>query len=144
MALDLEIDKLAPDLVVARLDGDLDAQTSPVADRQLDAACAGLPPGSTFVFDLAGLDYISSAGLRTIFRVRKGLKTNGGQAVVKSPQPQVRKVFDIVKAIPVSEVFDIVKAIPVSEVFASDAELDAYLDTMQRRTLEQLEDDDGF
>ncbi len=111
MALDLDIDKHAPDLVMARLGGYLDAETSRTADRQLDAACAGLPPGSTFVFDPGGLEYISSAGLRTIFRVRKGLKAKGGQAGIKNPQPQVRKVFDIVKAI------------PVSELFASDAEL---------------------
>ena len=39
-------------------------------------------------------------------------------------QPQIRKVFDIVKAV------------PVSDVFASVAELDAYLDTMQRKVLE--------
>ena len=129
MALELEIDKQAPDFVVARLRGDLDADTCIAADPQLDQASAGLPARSTFVFDLTHLEYISSAGLRSIFRVRKALKAAGGQAVLKNPQPQVRKVFDIVKAI------------PVSDVFTSDAELDAYLDTMQRRAREDADED---
>ncbi|MGN6093137.1 MAG: STAS domain-containing protein, partial [Luteibacter jiangsuensis] len=38
-----------------------------------------------------------------------------------NPQPQVKKVFDIVKAV------------PVAEVFASVGELDQYLDHMQRQ-----------
>ena len=39
-----------------------------------------------------------------------------------NPQPAVLKVFEIVKAL------------PNDQVFASQAELDAYLDRMQRRT----------
>jgi hypothetical protein len=33
----------------------------------------------------------------------------------------------------VRQVFDIVKALPSTDVFATDAELDAFLDTMRRR-----------
>jgi hypothetical protein len=34
----------------------------------------------------------------------------------------------------VRQVFEIVKALPSTDVFATDAELDAFLDTMRRRT----------
>jgi sigma-B regulation protein RsbU (phosphoserine phosphatase) len=37
----------------------------------------------------------------------------------------------------VRKVFDIVKAVPVNEVFASTEELDDYLDRMQRQVIEQ-------
>ena len=37
----------------------------------------------------------------------------------------------------VLKVFEIVKALPASQVFASQAELDAYLDVMQRRMRDQ-------
>jgi hypothetical protein len=33
----------------------------------------------------------------------------------------------------VRQVFDIVKALPSTDVFATDAELDAFLDSMRRR-----------
>jgi hypothetical protein len=41
--------------------------------------------------------------------------------VIVNPQPAVRKVLEIVKAL------------PPQQVFGSDAELDAYLDAMQRK-----------
>ena len=34
----------------------------------------------------------------------------------------------------VRQVFDIVKALPSTDVFATDAELDAFLDAMRRRS----------
>ena len=52
----------------------------------------------------------------------------GGQTLLIHPQPQVRKVFDIVKAV------------PVNEVFSSTQELDAYLDKMQRKVVEGDDD----
>ena len=44
-----------------------------------------------------------------------------GRTLLLNPQPQVKKVFEIVKAV------------PVAEVFASVTELDQYLDHMQRQ-----------
>ena len=58
------------------------------------------------------------------FKARKVLAARAGKVLVVNLQPQIRKVFDIVKAV------------PVSDVFASVAELDAYLDAMQRKVLE--------
>lgn len=70
-------------------------------------------------FNLAGLDYISSAGLRSIFRARKALHAHAGRVLVMQPQPGVRKVFELVKAV------------PVEDIFASQAELDGYLTAIQ-------------
>jgi sigma-B regulation protein RsbU (phosphoserine phosphatase) len=83
-----------------------------------------LDEGSTVVVDLAGLEYVSSAGLRSLARIRKSMRARNGHTLLLNPQPQVRKVFDIVKAV------------PVNEVFASTQELDAYLDRMQRQITE--------
>jgi anti-anti-sigma factor len=80
------------------------------------------------VLDLSHLDYISSAGIRSIFKARKVLATREGRVLVVNPQPQIRKVFDVVKAV------------PLNEIFTSVQELDDYLDEMQRRV---LEDGDG-
>ena len=68
------------------------------------------------------------AGLRSVARIRKTTRSLQGQTLLLDPQPQVRKVFDIVKAV------------PVNEVFTSTQELDAYLDRMQRQITEGDDD----
>ena len=52
------------------------------------------------VFDLAGLDYISSAGLRTVFRAKRAMAQRDGFVNVVNMTAPVVKVFDIVKAVP--------------------------------------------
>jgi anti-anti-sigma regulatory factor len=74
---------------------------------------------------LSGLDYLSSAGIRCFVRARKAVEPAGGKVAVVNPQPGVRKVLDIVKAV------------PAKGIFASVAELDEYLDAIQRQVREQ-------
>lgn len=105
-----------------RLAGHLDTHTYQRADAELEPVLAD-PSVSLLVLDLSDLEYISSAGLRTVFRARKSLGGRGGKVLVANPQPQIRKVFDLVKAV------------PFSEIFSSTAEADAYLDAMQKRVL---------
>jgi len=47
------------------------------------------------VLDLAGLNYISSAGLRVILLLAKKLKQQGGALALCQIQPQVSEVFEI-------------------------------------------------
>jgi len=105
-----------------RLAGHLDTHTYQRADSELEPVLAD-PAVNLLVLDLSDLEYISSAGLRTVFRARKSLGSRGGKVLVANPQPQIRKVFDLVKAV------------PFSEIFSSTAEADAYLDAMQKRVL---------
>ena len=98
---------------------DLDEKLAPLLTRNLQ----------TLVLDLAGLEYISSAGIRSIFKARKALGGHGGKVLVVNPQAQIQKVFDVVKAV------------PMNEIFSSTAEADAYLDAMQRKVLQGDEED---
>jgi anti-anti-sigma factor len=98
---------------------------------ELDQALAPLLANdaiTSLVLDLAGLDYISSAGIRSVFKARKALAARAGKVLVVNPQPQIQKVFDMVKAV------------PLGDIFTSMAEADAYLDAMQRKI---VEGDDG-
>jgi anti-anti-sigma factor len=101
------------------LEGRLDSDTVDTLDRELDPVLAS--PVKVVVFELTGLEYISSAGLRSLFRAQKSMKARAGKVLILNPQPPVQKVFDIVKAA------------DVNEVFRSVAELDAYLDAMQKQ-----------
>lgn len=99
------------------LDGELDAATSPELEQFIiEHARDGV---MTLVFDLKTLTFVSSAGLRIFAKARKFMKSREGQVFFLNLSPQVKKVFEIVKAVPVSQVFQDV------------AELDAYLATIQ-------------
>ena len=51
--------------------------------------------GERVVLDLAGVDYISSAGLRCFMLAEKQAKSQGGTIVVAAMQPVVREIFEI-------------------------------------------------
>ena len=98
---------------------DLDEALAPLLTRHLQS----------LVLDLAALEYISSAGIRSVFIARRRMAERGGRLLVLNLQPQVRKVFDIVKAV------------PLSEIFRSVQEADAYLDRIQKRIVAGDQDD---
>ena len=103
------------------LNGRLDYESVGVLDNEL--ATLAQQPMDVLVFDLADLEYISSAGLRSIFGAQKLMAQRSGRIVLLNPQPQVKKVFEIVKAA------------DLTAVFSSVQELDRYLGTMQRRVV---------
>ncbi|WP_408950194.1 STAS domain-containing protein [Lysobacter sp. Hz 25] len=128
MDLTIRIDPTTAHSQRVYLAGRLDTSSYAELDRQLGPVLAASVP--SLVLDLADLEYISSAGIRSIFRARKALAARGGKVVVVNPQPQIQKVFDLVKAV------------PMNEIFSSVAEADAYLDAMQRKVLAKGEDSD--
>ena len=109
------------------IDGRLDTHTYQDLDRQLAPILASTIP--SLLLDLAGLEYISSAGVRSVFKARKALAARGGKVLVANAQPQIQKVFDVVKAV------------PMNEIFSSVAEADAYLDAMQQKVLRGGDED---
>lgn len=129
MSFSLDTAALSPERSTLRLHGRLDALTFGDFDGGAAPVLAQMGQGGTVVLDLSALDYISSAGLRSIAKIRKAMRAREGHTLLVNPQPQVRKVFEIVKAV------------PVSDVFSSVAELDEYLDRIQRKVLGGDDDD---
>lgn len=123
MTFSLNIENESPNRTVFHLHGRLDAQTFNDFDLAMLDVLPRIPEDGTVVLDLSHLEYISSAGLRSIAKIRRHMRARNGHTLLLNPQPQVRKVFDIVKAV------------PVNEVFASTRELDEYLDSMQRKII---------
>ena len=121
MKLDIQITEVGSGGRRIALRGRLDTETAPTLDQRLDPLIAS-PAVTAALFDLAGLEYIGSAGIRVLIKARKTLEARGGGMAVANLQPMVRQVFEIVKAL------------PSTDVFATDAELDAYLDKMRGRT----------
>lgn len=99
--------------------GRLDTSTYPELEQRVDVVLKEKP--HTLVFDMEMLDYISSMGVRVIARAQKLMKAYNGRVVLLNLQPQIEKVFDIIKAL------------PSQQVFSNMQELDDYLDRMQRQ-----------
>ncbi len=125
MALTVVISDRDEATKLVKVVGKLDTTTSPQFDEDLAPALSS--GASVTVLDLADLSYISSAGLRSVFKARKAMESKGGSLLLVNVQPQVQKVFEIVKAM------------PVQTVFRSVTELDQYLDYMQKKVRDGAE-----
>ncbi len=110
---------------VVRLSGALDLGSAPVADKVLGPLVATSP--RVVVFDLAELNFIDSTGISLVLKTKKSVETKGGSVFITNMQAKIRKVFDIVKALPGTAVFQSMK------------EMDEYLKSIQER----VDDEEG-
>ena len=108
--------------------GQINGQTYDVLEDELDTILNQSP--TLIALDLAAVDYLSSAGIRVILKAQKALKANSGRLVFMHLQPQIRKVFEIIEAL------------PSMRVFKNIEEMDDYLDRMQRQVKGEIVDDD--
>ena len=56
---------------------------------------SGARDNRTIVLDLAGLEYVSSAGLRCFMLAAKEARTQGGKLVLAALRPMVQEIFHI-------------------------------------------------
>ena len=107
--------------VTIRPAGSLDSNTY----SQLQEHIAGVTKSNprALVLDLKGLSYISSAGVRVVIAAHKAMKAAGAGFAIVNLQPQIRKVFEIIMALPSPNVFE------------SVADLDRYLAGIQKKVL---------
>lgn len=73
------------------LDGRLDTVTAPELERAVDSVLDG---AKDLVFDMTGLEYISSAGLRVILKAQKAMNTRGSMKITGA-NDSIMEVFDI-------------------------------------------------
>ena len=111
--------------VTIRPAGSLDSNTYTHLEEHI-AAVTRTKPGA-LVLDLKGLTYISSAGVRVVIAAQKTMKAARGGFAIVNLQPQIRKVFEIIMALPSPNVFE------------SVADLDRYLAGIQKKVLGQDE-----
>ncbi len=79
------------DILILRMNGRLDAVSSPTAERQVfDYINNGQ---HKLLFDFSGIDYLSSAGMRMLLSVTKKLKSLSGKLVLCSVTTNVMDVL---------------------------------------------------
>jgi anti-sigma B factor antagonist len=88
----MEIIKTQEDnkLTVA-LEGRLDTVTSPQLEGELRTAVNGI---SELIFDMAKLDYVSSAGLRVLLSAQKVMNRQGSMTI-RNVKPEIMEIFEV-------------------------------------------------
>lgn len=81
------------------LTGRIDTTTAPQLSANLN-----LDGARELVFDLAGIDYLSSAGLRVFLQAQATMNQSGGTMRIVHCRPHIRKFFEIVGFTSVMEV----------------------------------------
>ncbi|PNU19588.1 anti-sigma factor antagonist [Geothermobacter hydrogeniphilus] len=119
MSLTFETREELTGIFIIKLNGSLDTNTAGSLETETNRLLGTTP--TTIIFDFENLDYISSAGVRVVLKTKKGLKEVSGNLMMMNLQPQIKKVFEIINAL------------PSQQVFSSISELDRYLDKMQRK-----------
>ena len=118
MPLKVKSTTRGPGVIIVSPIGSIDANSYNVLDEKMDEILKQSP--DVIIFDMEFADYISSTGIRVLLKTKKALQETDGRMVFTNLQPQIQKVFDILKAIPTLKVFTSIK------------ELDNYLDVMQK------------
>ncbi len=122
MPLEIEIHAEPHEGKRISLAGSLDTDTAPQLQDKIDQEIDSTV--HMVIMDLKRLQFLSSAGLRVIFKTKKRMDEHHGKFMLLNLQPQVRKVFDIIKAL------------DGMNVFKSQEEMDDYLAAMQNKVLD--------
>ena len=78
---------------VIHLSGQLDTLTSIDFEKEVTSILQG--GAQTVVLDGAELTYISSAGLRLLLTLQKGMKNKGGSFRLKNVQDEIMEILNI-------------------------------------------------
>lgn len=104
-------------IAIIRIGGSLDTNTAVELDEKAKEV---MKPGIKLIMlDMKDLDYISSAGIRSVFKIVKQMKAAGGKVGASNRKPQITKVFEIIQAL------------PDMQIFSNDTEMDDYLSVVQ-------------
>lgn len=119
MSLEISITDQPGGIKRIAIGGSLDTDTAPQLQQEVDSAISDAVNAT--IVDFKELDYLSSAGLRVIFKAKKVMDNSGGKFLLVNLQPQIKKVFEIIKAL------------DGMNVFKDQNEMDAYLTDMQNK-----------
>ncbi len=122
MSLELDVTSTKTAEKRISMKGNLDSNTAPQLQESIDTAID--ESVQAFVLNFKQLEFLSSAGLRVIFKAKKLMDGRNGKFLLVNLQPQIKKVFDIIKAL------------DGMNVFTSEAEMDEYLTAMQNKVLD--------
>lgn len=103
MRVDIQADKQRPGFFNVAAHGPIDSETYLEFRDKISPV---LENAKGIVVDLKKVDYISSAGLSVFFTMKKKLMAAGGDLLFCNLQPQIKRLFEVVKALPKETLFE--------------------------------------
>lgn len=123
MALNINVDKKGEGVFAVSLAGSVDSMTYMELEKTLDPLL--IPSTKVLILNMEGVTYISSMGVSVILKTKKAIEKNKGDFIMINLQPQIKAVFEIIKALPNIRIFESMK------------EADVYLTQIQRKEIEK-------
>ena len=85
--------KIENEVLIIKIDGRLDAATSPSADETIKKAME--EDSNRLLFDLSDLEYLSSGGLRVILSAAKEIRRRNGKVALCCLNQYVDEIFEV-------------------------------------------------
>ncbi len=123
MKLTVNVDRKGEGAFVAFLSGSLDTITYKELEKTIEPFL--VPATKVLIFNMEGLTYISSMGISVLIKTKKAIEEQGGSFIMTNLQPQIKVVFEVIKALPNMRVFESIE------------EADEYLSQIQRKEIER-------
>ncbi|MHC4758284.1 MAG: STAS domain-containing protein [Planctomycetota bacterium] len=112
-----------PGVIVLSPVGQINSDTIPLLEQKITDSLTQSP--KTLILDLQEVDLMTSAGVGLMTKTKALMDRNNGSFAMVNLQPQIKKVFEIMRLV------------PTLNVFANIDELDEYLEKVQRRITDQ-------
>jgi len=119
MKLKIDIQQTRPGIITMLPKGPLSGETHDLLDSEVSKILE--EPLKVLVIDMQNVDFITSAGIGAIVKAKTSLVKKGADLAMINLQPQVQKIFEIIRLL------------PQIGVFQDRDELDEYLGKVQRR-----------
>ena len=97
--------------------GDFEKTVTPLIDKS----------PKRLAIDMSKVSYVSSMGIGILIKIKKIIEDKGGVFAMTNLQPQIKKVFDVVKALPGMSIFESIE------------EADEYFDKVQKGKIQGIE-----
>ena len=114
------INRREPGIFSVTLFGPLDSVTHVKFEKEITPLL--IPSTKAIILNMDGVDYMSSLGIGSFFKVSNYMNRNNGSLLMTNLQPQIKKLLETVKALPPS-------------VFKSIEEADEYINEIQRKAI---------
>lgn len=124
MFLQVKIEEREPGVYVVAPAGEVNTDTYAELENKVNEI---LPKAKALIFELKDMTYISSMGLSVFFRAKSALSEKEAKFLWIHPQPQIQKVFDVMKVLPDAMVASLEEA---------DEYLDSFLDGVQKGVID--------
>ena len=86
-------DRVENGVLIVTIDGRLDASNATVAEAEINKALEG--DQNRLLFDLSGLEYLSSGGLRVILGAAKEIRRRKGKVALAALKEYVYEIFEV-------------------------------------------------